>query len=288
MTSFAFVGPTAQTFVVPTWTNRVSITCVGAAGGRSDTYVRGGVGHGVEGAVVTVTPGATLTVQVGGKGSRTISSGGGWPDAGVVPAPGYGAGGAGGTSGARAGGGSSRVWEGSTLLVVGGGGGGVGQGGSNRGRGGDANFIAGSGSIGASDPGTAGGGGNQTTGGAAGNATISPHLILPENGAYLSGGDGGVTYRHSSSNHAGGGGGGGYYGGGGAASRTTGHTAGGGGGSTWCPWTYTGTLTASTGTSVWGGGTGQDGWVIIDPLEPSFRGGLIVGQPIGVDGLYVS
>jgi hypothetical protein len=274
-TTFAFTG-SAQTFTVPLSTNRVQITCVGAAGGRSDVYATGGRGHGVVGAIVTVTPGATLTVQVGGHGSRTIASGGGWPDAGVVPAPGIGNGNMVGDSGALSGGGSSRVWQGSTLLVVGGGGGGVGTGGSNRGSGGHAGFT---GTAGTDRYGfnLGGRGGTPSAGGATG-AILTSHLIAPAAGSSLHGGNGGVTPPLYSINYAGGGGGGGYYGGGGAASYSTGFTGGGGGGSSWCPWLYSSTTTATNGGIV---SLPSDGWVIIEAIAPVWPGGWTLGLKLG-------
>ncbi len=83
----------------------------------------------------------------------------------------------------------------------------------------------------------------------------------------------------------GGSGGGGYFGGGGGSVRSDGFSGGGGGGSSWCPWPYTTTGIATNGGIV---SPPADGYVTIEPLPPAFRGGLIVGLPIGVDGLYVS
>ncbi len=271
MTTFTATGSN-QTYTVPLTTNRVLITCVGGAGGRRDTFKRGGVGHGADGAIVTVTPGATLTVQVGQSGDN-----GGWPDAGQVAAV---------TAPGSPGGGSSRVWlggVGATLLIVGGGGGGVGTGGSNRGSGGNGGFVGGNGTDRFS-LGLGGRGGTQSAGGAAG-AVLATHTTAPQAGSSLHGGNGGVRGPIFANTYTGGGGGGGYFGGGGGSVDATGYSGGGGGGSSWCPWTYAGTATASNGGAV---SPPSDGYVTIDPLPPAFRGGLIVGQPIGVDGLYVS
>lgn len=281
MTTFTATGAN-QTYVVPLTTNRVRIACVGGGGGRLDTYQVGGTGHGVLDAVVTVTPGATLTVQVGQSGNN-----GGWPDAGigpVAPPPQI-------TSSGARGGGSSRVWlggVGGTLLIVGGGGGGVGQVASNRGKGGNAGFVAQSGwspNQASNAFGYGGGGGTQSAGGAAGGVYF-PHVTAPTAGSSLLGGNGGLRGPIFGYYYGGGSGGGGYFGGGGGSVRHDGFSGGGGGGSSWCPWTFTTTGIASNGGLL--GSLPADGYVTIDPLEPSFRGGLIIGQPIGVDGLYVS
>lgn len=284
MTTFTATGSN-QTYTVPLTTNRVRIACVGGAGGRLDTYQVGGNGHGVLDAVVTVPPGATLTVQVGRSGNN-----GGWPDTGigpVAPPPQI-------TSSGAYGGGSSRVWlggVGGTLLIVGGGGGGVGTSSSSRGKGGNAGFVAQSGwspNQASNAFGYGGGGGTQSAGGAAG-AVYATHVTNPTAGASLHGGNGGLCGPIFGFYYGGGNGGGGYFGGGGGSvigvASNASRSGGGGGGSSWCPWTYTTTGTATNGGIV---SLPADGYVTIDPLEPSFRDGLIIGQPIGVDGLYVS
>ncbi len=221
----------------------VEIVAAGAQGGMSDyrsgdegdgNPMPGGAG-GVATAVVTVTPGETLQVNVGGQGGEgTAADGGG--------AGGWNGGGAGGGlaedpqtessgSGAGGGGGASDVRRGGTDLedrvVVGGGGGGVGTftdvndapygvpgvGGNPATAGtdepGDEGYV----------PATGGGAGTDTAGGQGGTGG---YYVGDPGGATADGGDGTLGAGGDGSTHArwgygGGGGGGGLYGGGGGS-----------------------------------------------------------------------
>jgi streptogramin lyase len=198
--TFEYTGG-SQCFIVPQNITDITVTAVGAAGGPG---AGGGSNGGSATATISVTPGETLAVNVGGEGNY----GGGYDD----PFPGSGGfnGGASGSAGhgscydicygagGGGGGGASDVREGGSgianRVVVGGGGGGGGNGGG--GSGGGLSGGNGSGDSCSSDGGPGGSGGTQTTGGA--------------------GGSGGVGTGYDSNFYCGdgsGGGGGGYYGG---------------------------------------------------------------------------
>jgi hypothetical protein len=75
-----------QTFVVPAWVSSVQVTAVGANGAPGQSQVLSGNGSGGFGAVVSgrlsVSPGQTLYVEVGGNGfSEGGFNGGGSADA---------------------------------------------------------------------------------------------------------------------------------------------------------------------------------------------------------------
>lgn len=151
-TSFTTTG--ADTYVVPAGVTQLDVTVVGAKGGMVG-IAPGGTGAQVSGRI-TVTPGETLAVFVGGvgvDGSYTGSASGSFTPPGT--AGGAGGGGAGGNgrmmvdglytnvSPGAGGGGASRIARGATALVVGGGGGGA------AGSAGQTGFIY-NGAIGAS------------------------------------------------------------------------------------------------------------------------------------------
>ncbi len=118
-TTFNFTGG-SQTFVVPAGVVSITIVASGAAGGIGGVTVGGipGLG-GRTTATVPVTPGASLTVLVGGMGRD------GRPD--FATAGGFNGGGD-STGDGGGGGGASSVRDGATpLVVVGGGGGGGGE-----------------------------------------------------------------------------------------------------------------------------------------------------------------
>lgn len=235
------------TWQVPAGVYQINVKSWGAGGGGggggSAQPGGDGGGAGYTNSTLSVTPGETLTIRVGGSGSGgavvgTVSSGGG-------------------------GGGYSGVFRNTTSLIIAAGGGG-GGGGDNQagapaggagGVGGGSNGGSGSGGGGSV---TGGSGGTQSAGGSAGSGAGSPtagsslaggdggHLTgsrIPggtNGGGRGGGGDSGI-YRSG-----GGGGGAGYYGGGGGgagnASNTSG--AGGGGGSG-----YGDTTTSGSGTT---------------------------------------
>lgn len=220
MTTFNFTGGT-QTFVVPPDVELLVVECWGASGGHEGIlpipmggYVR---------ALLAVTPGETLNIEVGGA-------------AGASPTPGYNGGGSGGfASGGNAygGGGATDVRRGSGLadrLVVAGGGGGHGPAVSVGPHGGAGGYPTGG--DGASlYAGQYGHGGTQSAGGATG--TPSSDGLTGTPGTL---GHGGVGWSYNGLRFPGGGGGGGLYGGGGSSEG-----GGGGGGSSGVPG---GTLTA--------------------------------------------
>jgi hypothetical protein len=201
--TFAYTGA-AQAFAVPICITSITVDAYGAEGGASAySQSTGGKGGRVQ-AVLTVTPGKSLQVVVGGKpggqnggyngGGVGTLTGTGWP-------PLFYGGGGGGASDLRTG-----QFSLAERILVAGGGGGAGRDGSYPGCNGGAGGgeTGGSGSK-ASDSAAVGTGGSQTEGGVAG-------------GTLGEGGDGVAA-------QGGGGDGGGYYGGGGGA------RAGGGGGS---------------------------------------------------------
>lgn len=258
---FTFTGA-AQTFVVPDGICELDVNAVGASGGAggdfgdfsrpaNSTYgdnagdvsaeqAPGPPGLGGETqSTITVTPGETLTIMVGGAGAddifSTIGGNGGFNGGGHGGAgEGVGGGGGGGASDVRRGGSglSNRV-----VIAAGGGGGGAGGPGGDGAEGGDGGGTTGAdGEDGAGtfpdEQGGGGGGGTQVSGGAAGSNALDfdfPFFLFAGPGTLGKGGRGGT------SGDGGGGGGGGFYGGGGGGSGFGGSGGGGGGGSGFGP-----------------------------------------------------
>ena len=197
-----------QTFTVPAGITSISVDAYGASGATGADQT--GKGGRVQ-ANLTVTPGDTLNIYVGGSRvyQGSVVSQGGWNGGGNGPSSSnYGGVG-------FPGGGATDIRIGGTALsnrvIVAGGGGGPANG---SGAGGD-----GGGLVGQSGTNGGGGGGSQTTGG----ARASGHS------SYLGGsgvlGQGGAGSANS------GGGGGGYYGGGGGSFTQSNGLSGGGGSS---------------------------------------------------------
>jgi hypothetical protein len=244
--SFRYTGG-EQSFVVPSGISGVSVVAVGGAGGDGESGgVPGGLG-GTARASLSLTPGVTLYVEVGGAGQSGFDGGGaGGFNGGGEPADNVAAAGGGATdvrtvscSSSGCPGGSPGLA--SRLIVAAGGGGGAGYsggaGGAAGSAGGDGSDFPGIGTGGGGGrPGTALAGGS---GGAPGQPDPSDfHSFGGSPGApgvLGSGGDGGQD------NGGGGGGGGGYYGGGGGGGGADdygvdgqgGGSGGGGGGSSW-------------------------------------------------------
>ena len=224
-TTFSYTGG-LQYYTVPTGVTLIRIDAQGAQGGSVSTScsATGGLGARMVGDV-TVTPGETLTILVGGQGNTNGSDAGG-------------------------GGGSFVVRTGNIPLVVAGGGGGatnnIGNCGSNRdginatittsGTASANGAIAGgtSGNGGGASGGSGGGGGGFSTDGTAGTG------LSGNNGkSFINGGAGGNGNNNDGGGYGGGGagwftggnggGGGGYSGGGTSGSQP--FTGGGGGGS---------------------------------------------------------
>ena len=233
-TEFSYTGG-EQTYTVPAGVNSLSITAVGAPGGAA-THCEAAVcppgdlgpglpaGRGaVVSGVVSVTPGQTLYVEVGGTGG--------------VPAGGFNGGGKAGTVFLQDGGGGGasdvrtlprsarRISLNSRLIVAAGGGGS----GWVAAQGGDA------GQAGRSSPNSSvgGGAGTQTAGGAGGcDARAMGAMGCGMAGSLGHGGNGGGS--GGTEPQVGAGGGGGLYGGGGGAG-VRGEVGAGGGGSSLVP-----------------------------------------------------
>ncbi len=193
-----------QTFTVPAGVSSVDIVAVGARGGSAGaSFGPGGFG-GIAAAVLPVSPGQALYVEVGGNGGSgrgsAVNGAGGFNGGGRG---GAGGGGGGGASDVRTSPATAADSLASRVIVAGGGGGGA--------------DSSGGGNAGAPGPGPAGGGaGSQNSGGAGG----PPGGMLTSGGS--PGGPGGGGNGGTGSGvfpvPAGGGGGGGLYGGGGGSS----------------------------------------------------------------------
>ena len=179
----SYTSPGSYSYVVPSGATKLNLTVVGGGGGG------GGYdacpGHsGYPGRIVsgtlTVTPGDTIGIYVGGGGGYGSSGGGASGGGGGYSADSY-SGGAGSASGpipwsgaGGGGGGATVVTQNSTVIIVAGGGGGGGGGGCNSsGQGQQAYSSSGSttggdGTYKSGDGGGAGGGGGGHSGGAGG------------------------------------------------------------------------------------------------------------------------
>jgi len=202
--TFSYTGG-QQTWAVPLCVTSVTVEAWGAQGGGSDCcggsiQDDGGLGGYAKG-TLTVNPGETLYIYVGGKGQ--VAGAGGWN---------------GGGSGAQyggGGGGASDIRKGGTSLndrkLVGGGGGAGNCGCPDHGSGGYGGGLTGGTGAGGWTPGT---GGTQTEGGAAGsNCNPGTFGNGGSNPAYHMAGGGGGWYGGGCAYAAGGGGGSSYYGG---------------------------------------------------------------------------
>lgn len=237
-TTFSVTGA-EQTFVVPAGVTSVYVSCLGGSGAAGTapggvTIAPGGAGGKVTG-YLSVTPGETLYLYVGGQGAGQNG--------------GYNGGGTGANGPAGGGGGASDIRQGgnqpANRVAVAGGGGGGGAAGCELttvlgGRGGNGNSAGFAGTDaptpGASPTGVAGGGYGGTVG-AGGAAGIGCGGFLGVAGTVPNGGNGQSCCCFSVGRLPGGGGGGGGYvqggGGGGGSAGTTGcsgNDKGGGGG----------------------------------------------------------
>lgn len=229
------------TYTVPAGVTSLTVKVWGAGGGggtgANSTGTGGaGGGGGYAKSVLTVTPGANLTLTVGSGGT----------------------GGSGAAVGGN-GGGYSSVQSGSTFLLQagGGGGGGAAQGSSSGnggagGAGGGATAVPGS-SGGNSGAGGGGGAGTASGGGAGGTAGTSGAAGV--RGIANAGGDAGASTGTCNASVSGTGGAGGYGAGGKGGNDTTSCGAGGGGGSG----RYGGGGGGSVNRSNRGGGGGGGG-----------------------------
>mgnify|MGYP000926751280 CR=1 FL=1 len=201
-----------QTFRVPDGTTSISVDAYGASGTTGVTFSQTGKGGRVQ-ANLTVTPGATLNIYVGGARQYfgAPMSSGGWNGGGNGPGDYYGG------VGFPGGGATDIRIDGTDLsnrVIVAGGGGGPANVSGAGGAGGD-----GGGLVGQSGTNRGGGGGSETKGGERASGDSD----------YLGGS--GVLGQGGAGNANSGGGGGGYYGGGGGSFNSGGGRSGGGGSS---------------------------------------------------------
>jgi hypothetical protein len=210
---FSYTG-SEQTFTVPSGVSTIHVLAIGGQGGKAGAS--GGSGAEVQGNL-SVKPGQTLYVEVGGEGgSGSIVSPGGFNGGGD------GAGGGGGASDVRTVPRSEGLFPDTRLIIAAGGGGGGSTGSEGAGAGGAAE------APGESIPNNEGGGaGTAGSGGSGGFGGCE----FGASGELAIGGAGG----NCEFNLVGGGGGGGYYGGGGGGAGFSFGGAGGGGGSSLTP-----------------------------------------------------
>jgi Glycine rich protein len=216
--TFTYTGA-EQMFVVPGGVHTLGVVAIGGGGGAA-TSTSGGEAAQVTGNV-SVTPGQTLYIEVGGKGQSEAEGGAGGFNGGAS-----GAGGGGGASDIRTLPESSGLATDTRLVVAAGGGGGGDNGPAGTGgNGGAAGSPGGNGEI---YPG--GGAGTATEGGEGGFGC--EFAGGGGDGQLGAGGNGGDSNIESG---PGGGGGGGYYGGGGGGGACISGSGGGGGGSSLVP-----------------------------------------------------
>jgi glycine rich protein len=208
-----------QTFDVPGGVTTVHVVAIGGHGGAATDAVGGLAGEVI--GDVSVTPGQTLYIEVGGRGEDIGEGGEGGFNGG-----GNGAGGGGGASDIRTLPLASGLASDTRLIVAAGGGGGGGSGPSGAGgNGGNA------GEQGGSSEGYEGGGAGEASEGGAGAFGCEPSGEGGD-GIRGEGGDGGDSAVESD---PGGGGGSGYFGGGGGGGACVVGSSGGGGGSSLVP-----------------------------------------------------
>lgn len=214
--TFNYTGA-QQTWVVPAGVTSVDIVAEGAQGFDSLSFLGGRGGRAT--GTLAVTPGETLYIYVGGRGTASVG-------ANVIMGGGFNGGGDGMNNGIGAtsvggGGGGSDVRQGGFALadrkIVGGGGGGATDNGTPGGAGGG--LVGGDGAT--AGGGSIGQGGTQVAGGSlgggfgqGGDATIG---LTP----WIGGGGGGWYGGGTSDAHSGGGGGSSYYGGAGVTLGAT-------------------------------------------------------------------
>ena len=212
-----------QTFTVPAGVTSITIHASGAQGGSGFNGGGAGANGGSVTATITVTPGESLAIFVGGQGGnggRNSAGAAGFNGGGVGTSAFLSGGGGGGASDVRQGGNALA----NRVVVAGGGGGGGGAGGGGAGGAGGSTTGA-AGATGAGG-GSGGGGGTQAAGGAAGAAGTGASTAATA-GTSGTGGNGGATLGGA----GGGGGGAGYFGGGGGGGDQVSASGGGGGSS---------------------------------------------------------
>jgi len=282
----SFTTPGSYTWTVPAGITSVSIVATGGGGGGGGALVGDAGAPGGAGAIVsstlTVTPGQTLNLVVGGGGGAGTST------PAPTPTPAWGGG---------AGGGSSNIDVGTDHQIIAGGGGGGGgavfpafDGGITNAAGGNAGGVGGAGgngqivAVGGANSVPAGYGGNGGTGGAGENITGTGPGLNGASGGNGNGGAGGAGGSDESGTTGGaggssvgagtggsytqpyrsGGGGGGYGGGGSGAEEGgtgpesyTAEAGGGGAGGSTGPAGTTFTPASNGGGSATNGGNGS-------------------------------
>jgi len=264
---------TIQTWVVPADVSAIYVTARGGDGAGDTMPNSDPRKYGGHGAVVTmttpvaVTPGATLSIYVAGRGDPGRGSNaagkGGW---------GYGAGGQGGSGYAGGGGGgaSAVVSDLDGLLIVAGGGGGAGA--EIGADGGTAAYLGTA--AGQAGLGTGGGGGGDAGVGGAAGAPGATGVLATAGQSFAAGGAGGTGAKNSTGSRSypfGGGGGGGYgAGGGGGGESRSGATDGGAGGGAGGSFSAV-SATFAPSTLPWNTGdlrVGNPGQIIITTYDP--------------------
>jgi hypothetical protein len=225
---FPVAGTTSWT--VPAGVTTAVFRLDGGSGGSETTYqgktTDGGKGGQVSG-VLTVTPGQTYTIGIGGQGGSVQGFYNSVVGGGAGGAGGGGDGGSGDDPGAGGGGASQVSLDNTLLFAAAGGGGGTGSAAfDQQSPGGDGGGLTGAdGSVfNAEAQYGAARGGTQSQGGAAGT---NDHATGESAGTFELGGHGGSASSTDTLTTGGAGGGGGLYGGGGGGS------SGGGGGSSY-------------------------------------------------------
>jgi hypothetical protein len=215
-----------QTFAVPAGVHKVTVGVLGGKGGGT-ADAAGGNSVAVIG-MLSVTPGQTLYIEVGGNGKPQVLGGaGGFNGGGSASGSGGGGGGGGGASDIRTKPRTDGLNPDTRLIISAGGGGAGGTGASGiGGKGGDAGQDGGT-ALGGDSAGA--GGAKGTAGGGEGGVGCNGD---GESGEIGLGGDG---FPGEVSNEGGGGGGGGLYGGGGGGGGCIFGGGGGGGGSDLVP-----------------------------------------------------
>jgi len=221
LTTFSYTG-SLQTYVVPTGITSIEVDLAGGAGGGGSNTVPGGgnAGNRIQ-AVLSVTPGQTLHIAVGGAGIGAFTCAntgsdqygaraGGWPGGGSSGNPTW-PNVPGCISTGGSGGGYSGIFTSSTLNQA------------------NALIIAGAG--GGKGVGAGGNGSNGTTSAGGARGTGSGGNNDHTNGSALAGGNG-ESNAFASNVYPGAGGGSGYFGGGGGAT-VSGGSGFGGNGSSW-------------------------------------------------------
>lgn len=211
-----------QEFTVPAGVHKIGAKATGGTGGAAGAVSGGEAAQASS--YLSVTPGDTLYVEVGGTGQSEAEGGAGGFNGG-----GSGAGGGGGASDIRTVSRSVELSTEDTRLLVAGGGGGAGASGETTGGAGGA----------AGEPGAAtiypGGGAGTSMEGGAGGVSECEFGGPNKNGVTGGLGSGGAGGAAEVEIGPGGGGGGGFYGGGGGAGSCFVASSGGGGGSSLLP-----------------------------------------------------